>query len=68
MRYLIFLLCLLPLALTGQRAHRNQRQGDQAYEQNNFDEARKQYEGALEAENSAKGNYNLGNTLYEQGE
>ncbi|MEM9835058.1 MAG: tetratricopeptide repeat protein [Bacteroidota bacterium] len=55
-------------SVTAQRAHRALRQGDRAYEANKFEEARKRYEGALEADNSAKGNYNLGNTLFEQGD
>ncbi len=58
---------LLNSGLLAQPAHKALRQGDRAYEEQRFEEAQKSYQTALEAENSAKGNYNLGNALYEKG-
>lgn len=54
--------------LGAQKAHRALRSGDKAYEEMRYDEAQRAYQRSLEADNSARGNYNLGNSLYEQGD
>ncbi|MEO0641037.1 MAG: tetratricopeptide repeat protein, partial [Bacteroidota bacterium] len=51
-----------------QTSHRALRKGDKAYEEQKYQEAQQAYEKSLNADNSAKGNYNLGNSLYEQGD
>ena len=67
-KYLLALLLLaFTLPLTAQNGHQSLRRGDKAYEDRNYEEARRQYESALEKNNTAKGNYNAGNALFEQG-
>lgn len=70
LRYLLLVLALggSSAFLTAQSAHNALRKGNRAYEEQRFEEAEQNYQKALEAENSAKGNYNLGNALYEKGQ
>lgn len=70
LRYLLLVLTLggSSAFLPAQSAHNALRKGDRAYEEQRFEEAEQSYQKALEAENSAKGNYNLGNALYEKGQ
>jgi len=63
----LFLLAFSPL-LDAQTSHRALRSGNKAYKDQNFNEAKAEYNRALEADNSAKGNYNLGNALFEGGD
>jgi len=63
----LFLLAFTPL-LDAQTSHRALRSGNKAYKDKNFNEAKSEYNRALEADNSAKGNYNLGNALFEGGD
>lgn len=65
---LVLTLGLCGVYLPAQNAHNALRKGDRAYEEQRFEEAEQNYQKALEAENSAKGNYNLGNALYEKGQ
>ena len=66
---LFLLLCTCgPALLHAQEAHRALRRGDQAYRDKNYAQAEQEYADAVTADNSAKGNYNLGNALYENGE
>lgn len=66
---LLLLTCGPALAqLAAQTSHRALRRGDQAYRDRDFDRAEQEYADAVAADNSAKGNYNLGNALYENGE
>jgi len=68
MRYLLFtLLIACSVTAFAQDGHRALRRGDKAYKDRNYEEARRQYESALEKNNTAKGNYNAGNAAYEQG-
>ncbi|MBI1223810.1 MAG: tetratricopeptide repeat protein [Bacteroidetes bacterium] len=53
-------------AILAQTAHQDLRAADKAYEANNLSVAEAGYRKAIEKENSAKGNYNLGNTTYRQ--
>lgn len=62
------LLCLIAPSLDAQTSHRALRNGNKAYKDKNFNEAKSEYNRALEADNSAKGNYNLGNALFEGGD
>jgi tetratricopeptide (TPR) repeat protein len=63
----LFLFAITPL-LDAQTSHRALRSGNKAYKDQNFNEAKAEYNRALEADNSAKGNYNLGNALFEGGD
>ena len=63
----LFLFAFSPL-LDAQASHRALRNGNKAYKDQNFNEAKSEYNRALEADNSAKGNYNLGNALFEGGD
>jgi tetratricopeptide (TPR) repeat protein len=65
---LFLLLTIATVTTQAQTAHRALRDGNKAYKNQNFDQAKADYNRALEADNSAKGNYNLGNALYEGGE
>jgi len=56
---------LLP-TLWGQSAHKQLRQGDQAYKQEKYDLAEESYRKAIEQKPNAKGSFNLGNTVYQQ--
>jgi Ca-activated chloride channel homolog len=61
------LLCFLSAYANAQAAHPNLRQGNHAYEAENYAEAEEHYRKGLEKEpNSLKSAYNLGNTLYHQ--
>lgn len=51
-------------SLAAQGDHRPLRQGDKAYRAGDLDVAQENYREALEARNTAQGNYNLGNTAY----
>jgi uncharacterized protein len=58
---------LLPYLAKAQNAHPNIRQGNHAYEAENYPEAEENYRKGLEKEpNSLKSAYNLGNALYHQ--
>jgi len=65
MSLLLFLALCSTAVLNAQSAHRALRNGDKAYKNKDFVKAKAEYDAALEAENSAKGNYNMGNALYE---
>ena len=54
--------------VTAQSAHRSLRKGNEAYREKDFSRAEAEYNSALDKENSARGNYNLGNALYEKGD
>ena len=64
----VLLLVLVCQTVGAQTAHRALRKADRAYEAENYEEAEKGYGNALEADNSAQGNYNLGNSHYEKGD
>ncbi len=64
---LLVLLCTCVPALS-QSSHRALRRGDQAYKDKDYAGAERAYGEAITEDNSAKGNYNLGNALYERGE
>lgn len=62
-------MCLLfvAAAIQGQSAHSLLRKGDKSYEENNYQDAEAQYRKALkDDEADLKGNYNLGNAIYQQ--
>ncbi len=63
---LLAFLCALTTQAAAQSEHRYLRRGDRAYKENRLDQASEDYRGALEQDNSAQGNYNLGTTLYDQ--
>lgn len=63
----LFLLLFLAELGVSQKDHRYLRQGDRNYEENDLSAAEEAYRKALEAKESAKGTYNLGNTIYKQG-
>jgi Ca-activated chloride channel homolog len=65
----IFTLICTGISLTAwaQPGHRSLRDGDKAYKSEDFPAAQSSYQEALEARNSAQGNYNLGNTYFQQG-
>jgi Ca-activated chloride channel family protein len=65
---LLLLLFFFTPLLDAQASHRALRSGNKAYKDQNFTEAKSEYSRALEADNSAKGNYNLGNALFEGGD
>lgn len=68
MKWIGVILCLLLAGqMAAQKEHRLLRQGDKNYEQENLGAAESAYRKALEAKESAKGIYNLGNTVYQQG-
>lgn len=64
----LILLVFIGQSLAAQAGHRSLRKGDRAYEEGNYSQAQTDYEKSLEANNSAQGNYNLGNSFFEQGE
>ena len=68
-RVLLALLGLLLTAscLSAQPAHRYLRQGNEAYEEQDYKSAEEYYRKSLTDRGSAKGNYNLGNAIYQQG-
>lgn len=63
----LFLLLFLADLAIAQKDHRYLRQGDRNYEENDLGAAEEAYRKALEAKETAKGTYNLGNTIYKQG-
>lgn len=63
----LLILVLLAEVSVAQRDHRYLRQGDRNYEENDLGAAEEAYRKALEAQESAKGTYNLGNSIYQQG-
>ncbi|MEM6398359.1 MAG: VWA domain-containing protein [Bacteroidota bacterium] len=64
----LILACLFTMDLSGQSSHTLRRQGDRAYIDKDFTNSAKLYEQSLENENTAEGNHNLGNSLYQQGD
>lgn len=69
MKWIAFLLLVFFLTepVIAQKDHRYLRRGDRNYEENDLGAAEEAYRKALEARESAKGTYNLGNTIYKQG-
>ncbi len=63
---LLAFLCALTAQAAAQSEHRYLRRGDRAHKEKRLDQASEDYRGALEQDNSAQGNYNLGTTLYDQ--
>ena len=68
LHFLITLLagCLFTSGLTAQSGHTLLRQGDRNYKSQDYGKAEESYRKALEKEPSARGKYNLGNTIYKQ--
>ena len=73
MKTIHLLLCLLVLiglcftpSVMAQTAHSMLRKGDQEYLEKRFADSESNYRKALERKNSAKGQYNLGNAIYQQ--
>ncbi len=67
MKLFIILLCFQTgTLLLGQSAHSHLRDGDRAYLENNFSKAEEGYRKALAKEDSYKGSFNLGNSIYNQ--
>lgn len=66
--WLLISTLLATTSLAAQSSHRNLRMGDRAYIDQDYVSAEERYRNALEAENTAEGNHNLGNSLYQQGE
>ncbi len=64
--FFMILFLLIGQYSISQTAHRLLRQGDKSYNEQSFMEAEEAYRKALQKENTAKGNYNLGNTIYQQ--
>jgi Ca-activated chloride channel homolog len=68
-----FFFCLLLFqgfwaGLQAQTAHQYLRQGDESYDLSHYDEAEKQYRSAVEtSKNKSNADYNLANSLYQQG-
>ncbi|MEO0787908.1 MAG: tetratricopeptide repeat protein [Bacteroidota bacterium] len=54
--------------LSAQTPHNLRRQGDRAYLDKDFTNSARLYQQSLEDENTAEGNHNLGNSLYQQGD
>ena len=69
MRLLIAVSLLLfgQLALQAQSAHRLLREGNEAYKSDAYAGAEEAYRKSLEANSTARGHYNLGNAIYQQG-
>lgn len=63
---ILVLLGMMPLVILGQSAHRHLRNGDKAYKQEMYDVAEESYRKSVEQSPSAKGTFNLGNTVYQQ--
>ncbi len=55
-----------PFWAIGQNSHKHLLKGDQAYFEQNFEQAELNYRRALEQEKSTQGTYNLGNATYRQ--
>lgn len=55
------------LCLQAQPAHRYLRQGNEAYGEQEFKDAEEYYRKSLAERSTAKGSYNLGNAIYQQG-
>ena len=53
--------------LQAQPAHRYLRQGNEAYEEQDYKDAEENYRKSLVERSTAKGSYNLGNAIYQQG-
>lgn len=64
---ILIILVAASLTVNAQTAHKQLRKGDREYKENDLSAAEDAYRRALEAENSAQGSYNLGNTIYKQG-
>ncbi|MCB0560556.1 MAG: tetratricopeptide repeat protein [Lewinellaceae bacterium] len=60
-------LLLATLCLQAQSAHRQLRQGNEAYEEQDYKAAEEHYRKSLVERSTAKGSYNLGNAIYQQG-
>ncbi|MBK7872001.1 MAG: tetratricopeptide repeat protein [Saprospiraceae bacterium] len=54
-------------SVNAQTAHKYLRKGDNEYKSQSYTTAEENYRKALEKERNAQGNYNLGNTIYQQG-
>ncbi|MFN0013287.1 MAG: VWA domain-containing protein [Saprospiraceae bacterium] len=68
MATVLTLLCVFGHGLTAQSAHKHLRDGDRSYERSNFGEAEQAYRRADEKKPvDPKVKYNLGNTMYQQG-
>jgi len=67
----LFAICLvwgLGLSLPAQTAHESLRKGDRQYDKENYADAEKEYRKALQRDiTNPNSNFNLGNTLYQQG-
>ncbi|MEO1623861.1 MAG: tetratricopeptide repeat protein [Bacteroidota bacterium] len=59
-------LLLVAWAATAQTAHGHLKEGDRSYRTGNYTEAEESYRRSLLEENSTKGTYNLGNSVYQQ--
>jgi Ca-activated chloride channel family protein len=67
-KYLFVILLVMPAAwAAAQSAHSELKQGDKHYQAKDFATAEEHYRKALEKQQSAKGHYNLGNSVYKQG-
>ena len=53
--------------LQAQSAHRQLQQGNEAYEEQDYKTAEEHYRKSLAERSTAKGSYNLGNAIYQQG-
>ena len=62
----LLLLSLFSISLSAQSSHSLLRDGDKAYENQDFRSAEEGYRKALEKQPTFKGSYNLGNSVYSQ--
>jgi len=69
MKVLLFFsaLCLPAFSLLAQASHRHLRQGNEAYKEQDYRSAEESYRKSLAERSSARGSYNLGNAIYQQG-
>ncbi|MEM8583832.1 MAG: VWA domain-containing protein [Bacteroidota bacterium] len=65
---LMILLSLSTVSLVAQSSHTLRRQGDRAYIDQDYTNSERLYRQSLQDENTAEGNHNLGNALYQQGD
>ena len=65
--FLLASLLLAAFCLNAQASHHYLRKGNEAYEEDDYKSAEEYYRKSIEERNTPKGNYNLGNAIYQQG-
>ncbi len=63
----VLLFVLFTCSVFGQSSHKQLRRGDRSYKANEYKKAEEHYRKADALSPSAKGSYNLGNSIYQQG-